>query len=117
MMQLLLDKITVPPQLQYLSRQRLLNTLRSSLASCNLTIINGRTGTGKTLLATDFAWHCGRQVCWYKVEAADSNPTVFFQYLLASIRAQPPGFCRQWTTEFLQGITVADMPQLAEVFI
>ncbi len=116
-MQLLLDKITLPPQRPKLSRQRLLNILDSSLASCNLTIINGRTGTGKTLLATDFAWYCGRRVCWYKVNASDSNLTVFFQYLLASIRAQHPDFCPQWTADFLQSLTVADMPQLAEAFV
>jgi LuxR family maltose regulon positive regulatory protein len=116
-MQLLLDKITLPPQLPYLSRQRLLDTLQGSLGSCNLTIINGRAGTGKTLLATDFAWYCGRRVCWYKVDAADSHPMVFFQYLLASIRVQRPGFCAEWTPAFLQSITTADMPQLAEAFV
>lgn len=116
-MQLLFDKITLPPQLPYLSRQRLLDTLQGSLASCNLTIINGRAGTGKTLLATDFAWTCGRRVCWYKVDAADSHPTVFFQYLLASIRVHHPGFGAQWTPAFLQTLTSADVPQLAESFI
>jgi LuxR family maltose regulon positive regulatory protein len=117
MMQLILDKITVPAQLPPISRQRLLNLLHGSLASCNLTIINGRTGTGKTLLATDFAWYCGRRVCWYKVDASDSNPMVFFQYLLSSIRQEHPDFCPQWTAEFLQTITPAIMPQLAEAFV
>jgi LuxR family transcriptional regulator, maltose regulon positive regulatory protein len=116
-MQLILDKITVPAQLPPISRQRLLKTLHSSLASCNLTIINGRTGTGKTLLATDFAWYSGRRVCWYKVDASDSNPVVFFQYLLASIRQQHPDFCPQWTEEFLQTVRPATMPQLAEAFV
>lgn len=116
-MPLILDKITVPAQLPDVSRQRLLNTLHSSLASCNLTIINGRTGTGKTLLATDFAWYCERSVCWYKVDASDSNPTIFFQYLLASIRRQRPDFCPQWTADFLQTVTAANMPLLAEAFV
>ncbi|HEY7547451.1 MAG TPA: hypothetical protein VID27_21320, partial [Blastocatellia bacterium] len=59
---------------------------------CNVTLIHGRAGTGKTLFATDFAWQCGRRVAWYKVDASDSDPAIFFRYLIASINRHRLGF-------------------------
>ncbi len=91
MTQLILNKITLPAQLPRLSRSRLIEKLGGSLAACNLTLINGRAGTGKTLFATDFAWQCGRRVAWYKVDASDSDPAIFFRYLIASINRQRLG--------------------------
>ena len=75
-----------------ISRVRLLNTLHGSLASCTSTIINGRAGTGKTMLATDFAHRSGRRVAWYKVDASDGDLRVFFQYLIESVRRERKRF-------------------------
>jgi len=86
------EKITVPARLPRLSRSRLLSLLEDSLRSCNSTVISGRAGTGKTSLALDFARTCGRKVAWYKVDAPEADLEVFFQYLLASIGTQRPGF-------------------------
>ena len=86
------EKITVPAYLPRLSRSRLLSLLEDSLRSCNSTVISGRAGTGKTSLALDFARTCGRKVAWYKVDAPEAELEVFFQYLLASIGTQRPGF-------------------------
>ena len=120
-MQLILDKLSAPAELPRLSRSRLLTRLNNSLAAGNMTIINGRAGTGKTLLAADFASHCGRKVAWYTVEAADSEPKIFFQYLITSIRQQRRGFGENWGEEGqadkLQALAESDMPQLAEAFI
>ena len=69
-------------------RPRLLKLLENNLASYNATIINGRAGTGKTVLAEDFARHSGRAVSWYKVDASDTDLRVFCEYLLASIKLQ-----------------------------
>jgi LuxR family transcriptional regulator, maltose regulon positive regulatory protein len=116
-MQLILDKISLPPQAPRISRPRLLNKLSHSLASCNSTVINGRAGTGKTLLAADFARRCGRSVAWYKVDASDSDPRIFFQYLIASICKHRPNFCKGGLGNSLKKVTKADIPQLAESFV
>jgi LuxR family transcriptional regulator, maltose regulon positive regulatory protein len=91
-LELILEKISVPSPPVSVCRTRLLGLLRQSLASCTSTIISGRAGTGKTTLALHFAELCGRYVAWYKVDAPDSELRIFFQYLLASISAQRPGF-------------------------
>jgi len=109
---LIFNKITVPAELPRVSRRRLIEKLNRSLATCNLTVINGRAGTGKTLLATEFARQCGLPVAWYKVDASDSDPAVFFRYLIASVARQHPGFGRHWTEESLK----KEMPRLAEAF-
>lgn len=102
MTQLIINKISLPAELPRISRFRLIEKLGGSLATCNLTVINGRAGTGKTLFATDFAWQCGRRVAWYKVDASDSDPTIFFRYLIASINRQRFGFGSIMIEDFLK---------------
>jgi LuxR family transcriptional regulator, maltose regulon positive regulatory protein len=116
-MQLILDKISVPTESPRISRPRLLNKLSRSLTSCNSTVINGRAGTGKTLLATEFARRSGRNVAWYKVDASDSDPQVFFQYLITSISEHRPNFGKAWLDQWLKKVTKADIPQLAESLV
>src|SRR5438445_8267623 len=82
------EKIAIPAQSAHVSRPRLMKLLENNLASYNATIINGRAGTGKTVLAAGFARRSGRAVSWYKVDASDSDLRVFCEYLLASIRLQ-----------------------------
>src|SRR4026209_401247 len=90
--ELIAEKIAVPAALSYVSRPRLAGLQEGSLRSCTSTILSGRAGTGKTALALDFARCCGRKVAWYKVDAPEAELEVFFQYLLASIGKQRPGF-------------------------
>jgi len=117
-MQLILDKITPPVEMPRLSRVRLLNTLHGSLACCTSTIINGRAGTGKTRLATDFARHSGRRVAWYKVDAADGDLRVFFQYLIESVRRERPRFGYEMLQRLLsETASPEDVPLLAESFV
>lgn len=116
-MQLILDKITVPTESPRLSRPRLLNMLHGSLNCCTATIVNGRAGTGKTALATDFASRCGRRVAWYKVDASDADPRVFLKYLVESIRQQRPSFGRETVSYLMETATIEDMPLFAEAFV
>jgi LuxR family maltose regulon positive regulatory protein len=116
-MQLILSKINIPDESPRLSRPRLLNTLHGSLSACTSTIVNGRTGTGKTMLAADFARRCGRRIAWYKVDASDANLRVFFQYLIESVRRQRPGFGQETLVPLVQTATIEDMPVLAEAFV
>ena len=91
-MPLILEKITTPAEAPRVSRRRLLEELSESLACCNSTVLAGRAGTGKTLLAADFAARCGRRVAWYKVDAPETDLRMFLQYLVAAVRRQRPGF-------------------------
>jgi LuxR family maltose regulon positive regulatory protein len=92
MVQVIPEKITPPRELPRVSRERLLSTLDESLEGCNSTIVAARAGTGKTMLATDFARRAGRRVAWYKLDAPDSELSVFLRHLCASVAAARPGF-------------------------
>jgi LuxR family transcriptional regulator, maltose regulon positive regulatory protein len=117
-MQLILDKITTPADVPRISRVRLLNTLHGSLASCTSTIINGRAGTGKTMLATDFAHRSGRRVAWYKVDASDGDLRVFFQYLIESVRRERKRFGYEALARLIAETSAPeDVPLLAEAFV
>ena len=116
-MALVFDKIIVPAELPRVSRGRLLAVLEESMACCTSSIVYGRTGTGKTLLATDFARRAGRRVAWYKADAADADLQVFVQYLVAAVRAQHPGFGRKTLALLALTHTPAEAALLAESFI
>jgi LuxR family maltose regulon positive regulatory protein len=90
--ELITEKITQPHWLPRVSRPRLLSMLEQSMAAGGSTVVSGRAGSGKTALAVDFAHRCGRQVAWYKVDAPDADPQLFFRYLIRSIRERRPGF-------------------------
>jgi LuxR family transcriptional regulator, maltose regulon positive regulatory protein len=94
-MKLIASKITIPTETPRVYRQGLLDTLRENLESCHATVINGRTGTGKTMLAVDFVRRNARLAAWYKVDAPDISLPVFMEYLVASVACVHPGFGRQ----------------------
>ena len=89
---LIAEKIAIPSPTGCVSRPRLEALLEQSLYSCTSTVISGRAGSGKTTLAIDFAEKSGRAIAWYKVDAPESKPEIFFSYLVSSIRSQRPGF-------------------------
>jgi LuxR family maltose regulon positive regulatory protein len=117
MLQLIPDKLVPPAELPRVSRGRLLQTLGQSLADCNSTIVHGRAGTGKTLLAVDFARTAGRPVAWYKLDAPDSDLSVFFQYLTASIAAARPNFGARVLERVGPRLGGDDVPLLVEYFV
>ncbi|MBD0372060.1 MAG: AAA family ATPase [Pyrinomonadaceae bacterium] len=117
-MQLILDKITTPREAPTVTRTRLLKVLEDGLGSCTSTVIQGRAGTGKTRLAFDFARRSNRRVAWYKVDAADSDLRIFFQYLVESVRRQRPEFGHEALARLLDETSTAeDVPLLAEAFV
>src|SRR5687768_10307047 len=81
-LELITEKIHRPVEPVRFSRGRLLEMLQKSVSSGTSTIITGRAGSGKTALALDFAAKCGRPVAWYKVDAPEADPRLFFQYLI-----------------------------------
>jgi LuxR family maltose regulon positive regulatory protein len=117
MLQLIPEKLAPPAELPRLSRGRLLATLFESLATCNSTIVHGRAGTGKTLLAVDFARRARRPVAWLKLDAPDSDFNVFAQYLTASVAAARPGFGAQMAERLGARVRIDDVPLVVEYFV
>ncbi|HLL16849.1 MAG TPA: AAA family ATPase [Pyrinomonadaceae bacterium] len=116
-MGLILDKITPPVELPRVSRRRLLDVLHESMACCTSTVIYGRTGTGKTMLAADFAGQSNRRVAWYKVDAPEVDRQAFLQYLVAAVRNQHPGFGRKTLALLSSSGSMPDAALLAESFV
>lgn len=117
MVQVIPEKIVPPAELPRVARPRLLTTLRESVEGCNSTIVAGRAGTGKTMLASDFARRSGRQVAWYKLDAPDSELSVFLRHLCASLGRVRPGFGEK-TLERLDAVSeVDDVPLAVEYLV
>jgi len=111
------EKIAIPAATPRTSRIRLLKLLAENLVSANATVVNGRAGTGKTTLATDFARHAGRAVAWYKVDAADNDLRLFVQYLASSIRLQCPSLDANRLLDLTETIESDRAELLAEAFV
>jgi LuxR family maltose regulon positive regulatory protein len=78
------EKLRVPEFENIVSRPRLLDLLERSIDHYGATMISGRAGTGKTVLAADFA--SGRKsVSWYSIEPADSDWREFSASFSASL--------------------------------
>jgi LuxR family maltose regulon positive regulatory protein len=116
-MEIIAEKIAVPEPATQISRARLLELLERSLKSCAATIISGRAGTGKTVLASDFARQCERAVSWYKVDAPEGELKSFFEYLIASIRKQRPNFGVETLMPLLMTDDSDQISMLAEAFV
>ena len=124
-MKIITSKITIPAETPLVCRQGLLDALRENLESCHATVINGRTGTGKTMLAVDFVRRHVRLAAWYKVDAPDMSLPVFMEYLVASVACVRPGFGRQTLDRLAQSHETGsaegggefDVAGLAEAFV
>ena len=114
MAQVIPEKITPPAELPRVPRERLLSTLGESVEGCNSTIVAGRTGTGKTMLANDFARRSNRRVAWYKLDAPDSELSVFLRHLCASVGKARPGFGAQTLERVGPDAGAGDVPSAVE---
>lgn len=115
--QLIHEKIAVPENLARTSRPRLLKLLEGNVKLYNATIINGRAGTGKTALAADFARRAARPVCWYKVDAADGELSVFCRYLAATLNLQRPSLDQNRLLQATETVESDRAELLAEAFV
>ncbi len=87
-----ITKVLLPSKrANLLHRPRLVNFLHEHIDR-KLLLISASAGYGKTSLLVDFAHDTTLPVCWYSLDASDSDPKVFFEYLLASLRRQFPEF-------------------------
>ena len=114
--ELITDKIAPPTRNPRVSRPRLLRLLEQSMGAGTSTIISGRAGTGKTALALDFARGCGRRVAWYKIDAPDADPVIFFNYLIKSIQECRPSFGKKSLTSLTE-VDLESMNWLADAFV
>lgn len=116
-MQLITEKICLPQERLSLPRPRLIELLSRSTEMYAATIISGCAGTGKTLLANEFARHCGRNVAWYSVDATDKDPHFFFAYLLESLRRLQPNLRFPYLAKLEKDVPMTELEQLAESII
>jgi len=70
-------------------RERLLDLLHSNIQT-HYQVISAPAGYGKSTLITNFAQDLGAPICWYTFDAADEDPRVLFEGILASIRLRFP---------------------------
>jgi LuxR family transcriptional regulator, maltose regulon positive regulatory protein len=115
--QLIHEKIDVPNEVSRTSRPRLLDLLADNLAAYNATVIHGRAGTGKTTLAGDFARRTTRPVCWYKIDAGDTQLDIFCRYLIATLRLQRPSLDEKPLMEMTESTESDRAELLAEGFV
>jgi LuxR family maltose regulon positive regulatory protein len=81
---LLGEKLKIPVCGEVLRRERLHELLDRSCSQFGGTLVSGRSGTGKTTLAADYA--AGRSnVAWYSIDSADADWNVFSQYFRAGV--------------------------------
>jgi len=78
------EKFYIPEYAQMLDRERLFELLERSVKLYGATLISGRAGTGKTVLAAGFA---RRQLTasWYSIEPADCDWGEFLSSFVASL--------------------------------
>ena len=114
---LIQDKIQLPAKNPRISRPRLVKLLTENLSSANATIINGRAGTGKTVLAADFAHHAGRAVAWYKVDATDSDLGLFCEYLVTAVLVQRPAISAGQLLRLGEVVEIGGAELLADAFV
>jgi LuxR family transcriptional regulator, maltose regulon positive regulatory protein len=88
---------TLPPSI--LHRESLIAELNSALEAatpltvgCKLVLLCAPAGYGKTTLLADLAKNTSFTCCWYFLDRADADKTVFLRTLIESIRFHFPHF-------------------------
>jgi LuxR family transcriptional regulator, maltose regulon positive regulatory protein len=88
---LLETKLFVPaPRPNRVLRARLQARLQQGLQG-KLTLISAPAGFGKSSALAELAMLMDGPVCWLSLDASDSDPYLFFRYLIAALAQQHPG--------------------------
>ncbi len=74
-----------------LHRPRLVDFLHEHIDR-KLLLVSAPAGYGKTWLLIDFAHETTLPVCWYSLDSTDTDPKIFLEYIVASLRRQFPDF-------------------------
>jgi len=83
-MHLLKEKLEIPSCRGSIKRPRLQELLERSVAQFPATLVSGRAGTGKTVIAAAYA-RTQDHVAWYSVESADAEWNVFASYFASCV--------------------------------
>jgi LuxR family transcriptional regulator, maltose regulon positive regulatory protein len=113
-MELIREKISTPTVHPAVARQRLLDQFAEHLPCYGATVITGRAGMGKTMLATACAEHYWRRIAWYKVDARDTDLRLFLRYFVASVARTCPKFGQRTWPHLLRIADLQDSSALAE---
>ena len=81
---LLNEKLVIPTCRRAIKRPRLYELLDRSAAEFPATLVSGRAGTGKTVMAAAYA-RSQDNVAWYSVESTDAEWSVFASYFSACL--------------------------------
>jgi len=85
-------KIIIPRRrTEILSRPRLLSILENVL-DLKLLIVAAPAGYGKTSLLIDFTYHTQLPVCWFAIDALDTDPQRFIAHFITAISSRFPSF-------------------------
>jgi len=116
-MQLSEEKMTIPAIAQVPPRNRLIDLLLTGLPDFNSTMLCGRAGTGKSVLAVETARRSGRKTAWYKVDSLDTDHRVFLRYLSTSICRQMPEMELGQLITFSEQAHLGDLEVAAEMLV
>lgn len=81
---LLKEKLVIPTLRRSVKRPRLYELLERSATQFPATLVSGRAGTGKTVMASAYA-KTQEHVAWYAVESSDADWNVFANYFASSV--------------------------------
>jgi LuxR family maltose regulon positive regulatory protein len=116
-MELIRNKLVLPLHVPRVSRTRLLNLIEQSRGAASATILTGRSGAGKTILAADYVRKSAAAVAWFDVDATDILFPVFLRYFTASIKCSRPKFDEEALSARAQAATEAEIPAIAEELV
>jgi len=81
---LVLAKLQMPAVREHLDREWLVGLLERSRKNSSATMLIGRAGSGKTVLAADFVKRTKDQ-SWYSIDSSDTDWTSFQRYFRAAV--------------------------------
>ncbi len=84
------DKLSAPKFKNHIKRPRLNNLLEKTLTQFGAALITGRTGTGKSALAANFAGQ-HKKTAWFSITSADCDWNVFANYFQAVFKKLDSG--------------------------
>lgn len=110
---ILQTKLRCPPLASgLLNRPRLLARLDGG-AGCTLTLVAAAAGSGKTSLVRQWIERQTTAVAWLQLDANDSDPTLFFTYMVHALRRIAPQFGIE-TEMLLHGSPLPPLPVIVQ---
>ncbi len=110
-------RITIPHRRKDWLRRERLHALLDELIDKRLTIIAAPAGYGKTTVLLDYTAQSNLPVCWYSINALDSEPHRFINNLVEAVALRFPEFGHQTRAVLQSGQTAVDNEFIAAVLV